>query len=451
MKKKNLGKKLVAAGLCMAMLGSMAGCAGSSEDAAGTQAEQTEQAGQADSGETEAEAESQEPIELTYWYWEDEEGTIENMLKDKWEAYAGDRIKVNFESVPSSSFHDKLITAISTGTGPDVFICKPMWAPELYGMGGLTNMEEVFADWEYADEVDDFMLEQMRAGLDNLYLYPRTTIVMYLYCRKSMFEQAGIDFPKTVDEFYDACEKLTMDTDGDGQIDQYGFGMRGGNGGHYMWESFVLSAEADKDLYDSDGVARLADETIAEANQKYIDLYQKGYVPPSAITDGFSEVLTNFKSGVTAMLYHHIASITTIKETFGDDFEVIPVPTGASGQAFGAQEMTGWAINPASPNFEAAKEFVLWASSPEIHDVRCEKLQQVPFMTSVQEMDKYKNEPAYVVSVENMLSAHTLPVGPEITTFTEEVWAQAFQRALMGEISSMEMLETLDQCLNGEM
>ena len=67
MKKKNLGKKLVAAGLCMAMLGSMAGCAGSSEDAAGTQAEQTEQAGQADSGETEAEAESQEPIELTYW------------------------------------------------------------------------------------------------------------------------------------------------------------------------------------------------------------------------------------------------------------------------------------------------------------------------------------------------------------------------------------------------
>ena len=72
-------------------------------------------------------------------------------------------------------------------------------------------------------------------------------------------------------------------------------------------------------------------------------------------------------------------------------------------------------------------------------------------MTSVQEMDKYRNEPAYVVSMENMLSAHTLPVGPEITTFTEEVWAQAFQRALMGEISSMEMLETLDQCLNGEM
>lgn len=151
------------------------------------------------------------------------------------------------------------------------------------------------------------------------------------------------------------------------------------------------------------------------------------------------------------MLYHHIASITTIKETFGDDFEVIPVPTGESGQAFGCQEMTGWAINPNSKNLEAAEEFVKWASSPEIHDVRCEKLQQVPFMSSVQALDKYKNDQAYKVSMDNMLSAHTLPVGPEITTYTEEIWAQTFQRALMGELSSMEMLEQLDKCLNGEM
>ena len=53
--------------------------------------------------------------------------------------------------------------------------------------------------------------------------------------------------------------------------------------------------------------------------------------------------------------------------------------------------------------------------------------------------------------MDNMLSAHTLPVGPEITTYTEEIWAQTFQRALMGELSSMEMLEQLDKCLNGEM
>lgn len=440
--KNNLKRRLIASILCVIMLVSVTAC---SSNQTNTEETSTKAAATADN------SNDQEPVEITYWYWEDEEGTIENMLKDKWEAYAGDRIKVNFESIPSANFHDKLITAISTGTGPDVFIAKPMWAPELYGMNGLKNMEDVFAGWEYADEVDSFMLDQMMAGLDNMYLYPRTTIVMYLYCRKSMFEKAGIDYPKTIDEFYEACEKLTVDTDGDGNIDQYGFGMRGGSGGHYMWSSFVLSALEDMDYYNSEGEAQLANEAFAEYNQRYIDLYQNGYTPPSAVTDGFSEVLTNFKAGVTAMLYHHIASITTVKETFGDDFEVIPVPVGDSGQAFGCQEMTGWAINPNSKNLEAAEEFVKWCASPEIHDVRCEKLQQVPFMSSVQEMDKYQNEQAYKVSMDNMLSAHTLPVGPEITLYTGEIWAQTFQRALMGEITSMEMLEQLDKCLNGEL
>lgn len=444
MKKKRLGKALAALGLCVSMAGTLAGCGKNA-------APQNPSAGSDTPAESSSPQEDkEETVEITYWYWEDEQGTIENMLKDKWEAYAGDRIKVKFESIPSSSFHDKLITAVSTGTGPDVFICKPMWAPELHGMGGLANMGQVFDGWEYAEEVDDFMLNQMLCGLDDLYLYPRTTIVMYLYCRKSMFEKAGIAYPATVQEFFDACEKLTADTDGDGKVDQYGFGMRGGSGGHYMWSSFVFSGVKDMDYYDADGNAALMNEKIAEMNQKFIDLYHNGYVPPSASTDGFSEVLTNFKSGVTAMLYHHIASINTIRETFGDDFDVIPVPTGESGQAFGCQEMTGWAINPNSKNIEAAEEFVKWAASPEIHDVRCEKLQQVPFMSSVQTMDKYQNDPAYKVSMDNLLSAHTLPVGPELTTYTEEVWAQSFQRALMGEINSMEMLEQLNQCLNGE-
>lgn len=55
----------------------------------------------------------------------------------------------------------------------------------------------------------------------------------------------------------------------------------------------VFSALKDKDYYDAEGKASLADAKLAEMNQKYIDLYQNGYVPPSAITDGFSEVLTN--------------------------------------------------------------------------------------------------------------------------------------------------------------
>ena len=44
---------------------------------------------------------------------------------------------------------------------------------------------------------------------------------MVLYYN-DMFEEAGPEVPKTWDEWKDAAEKLTKDTDGDGEPDIYG-------------------------------------------------------------------------------------------------------------------------------------------------------------------------------------------------------------------------------------
>ena len=63
--------------------------------------------------------------------------------------------------------------------------------------------------------------------------------VLYVYYRPSYFEQAGIEVPTTYEEFLDAIKKCTMDTDGDGQTDVYGFGMRGSTGGQEPWGSFI--------------------------------------------------------------------------------------------------------------------------------------------------------------------------------------------------------------------
>ena len=49
----------------------------------------------------------------------------------------------------------------------------------------------------------------------------------------------GIEVPTTYEEFLQAIEKCTMDTNGDGQTDVYGFGMRGATGGQEPWGSFI--------------------------------------------------------------------------------------------------------------------------------------------------------------------------------------------------------------------
>lgn len=67
-------------------------------------------------------------------------------------------------------------------------------------------------------------------GSDSIYVMPWNIQVLYVYYRPSIFEAAGVEVPKTYEEFLTAIEKCTMDTDGDGKTDVYGFGMRGRQG-----------------------------------------------------------------------------------------------------------------------------------------------------------------------------------------------------------------------------
>ena len=390
---------------------------------------------------------TEDPIEITYWFNEDNEGTHAKMLLDRWEEYCGGRIKLNLEPIPANSYYDKLITAISTGTGPDVFLMWPSYLPTLVDMDALVDLTDAFSDWEYMDEVSDTMLETAHGGYEELYSFPRSAVVMYLYCRADMFEAAGLNYPTTMNEFYEACKELTMDTNGDGTTDVYGFGMRGARNGNQMWSSFVFNAQPDGDYYDTEKQPQMLKDEIIAANQKYIEIYKNGWAPPTSPTDGFGEISQNFKSGVTAMLYHHIGSSAAMKDALGENVVAVPVPASEDGTRYGVMEVTNLGVNAASQNQEAAIEFIQWLSSPEIQDIVCTELQQVPWLESVQSMEKYSEFPLFEASIDSLGFSHPVPTNAEFTPFSEEVWPQTFQRALTGEITSQEMMEILQDTL----
>ncbi len=390
-----------------------------------------------------------EPVKITYWYWEDTEGKHQEMLADKWAKYT-DKITLDLEPIPSSSFHDKLLTAVSSGTAPDVFITYPSWIPELVGLQGLADLTGKFDSWEYIDEVPDNMLKLAYAGYDKLYTFPRSALTMYLYCRTDYFKEAGLDYPKTMDDFYKACEKLTKDTNGDGKTDVYGFGMRGAKGGQSMWSSMVLNALPDWNYFDANGKAQLVKDELIKANQKYIDIFKNGWAPPTAPTDGFNEILQNFKAGVTAMMYHHVGSSKAIVDTLGADKVVaVPMPAGVGGQ-FGVLEVTNLGVYSGSKNIDAATEFIKWISTPEMQDTICTELKQVPWVKSVAAMDKYQKDVFFKTSADSLTFSKALPIKSTMSSFTEEVWPQTFQRALLGEITSEKMMEILNDSLDGK-
>ena len=153
---------------------------------------------------------------IRVWYWEDNDGSYADAY-DTWSEQYPD-VNLELEAIPWNSYHDTLIAAAASGDLPDVYKIQPTWIPELRSLNAVAKLDEYIDSWEDKDTIPESMWESARAGQEETYAWPHSLVVLYLYCRKSYFEDAGLEYPKTMDEFYQACEALTKDTDGDGSM-----------------------------------------------------------------------------------------------------------------------------------------------------------------------------------------------------------------------------------------
>ena len=123
--------------------------------------------------------------------------------------------------------------------------------------------------------------------------------------------------------------------------------------------------------------------------QDFIDIYTKGYVPPTATSDGFNEIIANFKSGLTAMTIHHTGSSADMEATFGDDVSAFPFPAG-KGQ-WTSMGDTETVIFESCQNKEAAFEWVSYLAAGEGQKMWCEGTGNVPVSKTVQAGDFFQS------------------------------------------------------------
>jgi ABC-type glycerol-3-phosphate transport system substrate-binding protein len=103
------------------------------------------------------------------------------------------------------------------------------------GKPGYPNIEK--------KDIIPFVWKGFNPGKDICWMpyQPDTRIFFY---RKDILQKEGLKVPRTWDELLNVAAKLTKDTNGDGKIDQYGFGfpaMRGWNL-TLAWVPFVFAA-----------------------------------------------------------------------------------------------------------------------------------------------------------------------------------------------------------------
>ena len=133
-------------------------------------------------------------------------------------------VRVEFENgIPQADYSDWLSEKIVSGKTPDVFMVSEQDLSLLAARGvleklnGYMNQEDQAAFYPVTFESGVYQGQS--------YALPYESNPILMCVNKDLLDKEGIEVPKegwSLEEFYTVCKKLTKDTNGDGQLDQFG-------------------------------------------------------------------------------------------------------------------------------------------------------------------------------------------------------------------------------------
>ncbi len=333
-------------------------------------------------------------------------------------------IKVNIINLGYSEIHDKMALDFAAKKGDvDGFSYVYQWYGEFIGaQDAVLPLDELAKKPGFPElALDDYV----PAALDTYGKYngkliglPIVGDVELLVYNKKMFAKAGIEQPpKTWDELVQLGRKLTIDTNGDGRNDQYGFGLMGGRGpqaaGTFM--NLYYAHGGTVGFFDKD----MKPQFNTPAGLKALNLMAKdlkAIAPPDSNTWDHPEMVSSFSQGKVAMglIWPGGASVAVdpTKSKVAGDVGFALSPNNSS-------FLGGWAmgISRYSKNPEAAYLFISWLTHP-VTQVKYAKAGGAPVRKStLYNEELVKMYPWFPAIAENLATAKPMPKLPE----TEEL------------------------------
>lgn len=207
---KNL-KRALSIGMAAVMSVLMLGCGGNQqtlENASADGAAETETVTKAQV----KEETSGEDVTITYWHTHSdaEEKVLVETVIPEFEKQ-NPHIKVDAVRMPYDGLKQQLITAVSSGTAPDVMRMDIIWTPEFAKMGALVPVDDLDGYAELAENLFEAPLST-NVYEGKHYGLPNSTNTIFGYYNKSMLEQLGLEeLPTTYDEVLALKDQLNDD------------------------------------------------------------------------------------------------------------------------------------------------------------------------------------------------------------------------------------------------
>ncbi|MFF1255427.1 MULTISPECIES: ABC transporter substrate-binding protein [unclassified Streptomyces] len=365
-------------------------------------------------GGSSSEGSNESPKTLTYWA-SNQGPNVEADKKilqpelDKFEKQTG--IKVKLEVVPWSDLLTRILTATTSGEGPDVLNIGNTWSSSLQATGALLPWDQKnFDKVGGKDRFVESALGSTGAQGKDPAAVPLYSMAYALYYNKAMFKEAGItEAPKTWDE-------LTADGAKISKGGKWGLGAEGSNLSNNIHQVFVLAKQHGGDFFTADGKADFTNHAAVAAVKQYVDMMATNkIIAPGNAEYAKNQSLSDFSKGKTAMVLWQAAATTFKSQGMQDDeWGVAPVPvqSGAPGAGKATNSMVAGinlAVFKNTKNIDGSLKFVKFMTSDAEQKLLCKTYGSIPPVKAAQSDPAFDRPELKVLRETLATSATALP------------------------------------------
>ena len=320
-------------------------------------------------------AAGQETVELSVWsYLEPSDPSVKAYI-ERFQADNPD-IVVKYTAFPEDDYQDKVRTALSADSPPDIAIIEDkQWMQA----GLVTELSPYFEEWG-VDPADYAAGGMARATLPDGGIYAIGDFLggNILFYNKAMFDAAGVPYPSQTDsmtwtEFDQACRAIGQPSRNPMQavygcfVPHWAFGI---------WSQWVWGADGHT------VTGNLNSDAMVQSYNLGTGLVRDGYAPSTSIEQSLPGGMSDlFAQGKMAMIWSDFTEVAKFQEA-GIDFGMGPFVVIEGSESFVDTWTTPWGTFTNSPHPEAALKFLEFIAT-DAQYIRAETSADPPLSESV--------------------------------------------------------------------
>ena len=308
-------------------------------------------------------------------------------------------VKISIETQPWTDRRQKLLSAIGSGRGPDVFYMNP----DMISLFAKSNAIVSISDNVTQDELAKFNPGTLIPWQGKLYALPiLQNSIVHVY-NTDLVKKIGLDpenLPKTIDDFKQWAQVAKKN----------GLFMSTWSGSTATSGLTALIWQFGGDIYDKDGnVIINSPETVA-ALTFLKEMYKSGWIPPDSITGDDQTQIDYFRQGKVLSVLTDGNRFYGSQSTYVDNFQWAFGPILSQKRQVTSGTVGSYAVSSKAADPATAVAWIKFATDSE-NSVKLNKT--VGYLPPLKDASTYyKGEDAYQTLLERASHVQVDPIFP---------------------------------------